>query len=354
MDCDPTCLRIIAKYYGKSFGLQELREKSYITHSGVSMLGISEAAENTGFRTVGARITLGKLVNNAPLPCILHWNQKHFVVLYKVRTENRMKWRTENTFERFRFYISPVGGKYTLTTEELLKGWASTKVNGQDCGVILMLEPTPDFYSQNIIDEKQEKKITFFFKYLIPFKSQIVQLFIRLLIGSLLSMIFPFLSQVIVDKGIGNNDLPFVTLVLVSQLALFSVQLAVNFLQNWIMLHTNTRISISLISDFLSKLMKLPLRFFDSKNIGDIMQRIGDNGRIRTFLTGNSLMTLFSFFNFIIFACILAYYNLTILLVFLVGNALYVLWITLFLRWRRRLDIARFRRLRLNRAIWYR
>jgi ATP-binding cassette subfamily B protein len=272
-------------------------------------------------------------MDDAPLPCILHWNQKHFVVLYRIVKKRKQT----------KFYIAdPGGGKYTLTTEEFRKCWASTKQNGQDYGSVLMLEPTPDFYTEKVENEKTDKKISFFFGYLKPFKSQLVQLFMGLLIGSLLSMIFPFLSQVIVDKGIGNNDLPFITLVLVSQLVLFVTQLCVEFIRNWLMLHVNTRISISLISDFLSKLMKLPLRFFDSKNVGDIMQRIGDNDRIKSFLTGSSLTTLFSLFNFVLFSFILAYYSPKILLVFLVGNTLYVLWITLFLRWRRRLDMARF------------
>jgi ATP-binding cassette subfamily B protein len=225
-----------------------------------------------------------------------------------------------------------------------MKCWASSKSNNEDVGVALLLEPSPDFYNQeNEIDtEKNNKKISFFFRYLKPFKSQLVQLVLGMVIGSILSLIFPFLTQSIVDYGISNQNIGFVTLILISQLVLFAVQLAVGFLQSWLTLHINTRISISLISDFLNKLMKLPLRFFDSKNIGDIMQRIGDNNRIKSFLTGSSISTIFSFFNFIIFACILAYYSLIILLVFLVGNIFYVLWITLFLRWRRRLDMARF------------
>jgi ATP-binding cassette subfamily B protein len=293
------------------------------------MLGIADAAESIGFRTQGVKISLEQLLKT-PLPAILHWNQNHFVVLYNVKNDKK-------------FYISdPAGSKYTLKTDEFLKCWASTVNNGEKTGTALLLEPTPDFYAHENLAEKSEKKISFFFRYLKPFKSQIVQLFIGLLIGSVLSMIFPFLSQVIVDKGIGNNDLGFVTLVLVSQLVLFATQICVEFIRNWLMLHVNTRISISLISDFLAKLMRLPLRFFDSKNVGDIMQRIGDNNRIESFLTGSSLSTLFSFFNFVVFACILAYYSPKILVVFLVGNILYVLWITLFLRWRRKLDMARF------------
>ena len=329
MDCGATCLRMIAKYYGKSYSNQTLRERSFITHSGVSLLGISEAAESIGFRTIGTKINLKQLVEDAPLPCILHWNQNHFVVLYKVKGN--------------KFYIAdPAGSKYTLTSEELLKCWASTKANNQDYGIALMLEPTPDFYSKADENEKNNKKISWFFRYLKPFKSQIAQIFVGLFIGSILALFFPFLTQSIVDNGISNNNLSFVTLVLIAQLVLFCTQLVVGFLQSWISLHVNARISISLVSDFLSKLMRLPLRFFDAKNVGDIMQRIGDNERIKSFLTGSSISTLFSFFNFIVFACILAYYNLTILAVFVVGNTLYVVWITLFLRYRRRLDMARF------------
>jgi len=328
MDCGATCLRMIAKHYGKLYSNQTLRERSFITREGVSMLGIAEAAESIGFRTVGVKITLSKLLET-PLPCILHWNQNHFVVLYEIKKN--------------KFYIAdPAGGKYTLTTDEMLKCWASTETNGEKAGVALLLEPSPDFYTTKLTDEKNKKKISFFFRYLKPFKSQIFQLFLGLIIGSILSLIFPFLTQSIVDKGISNNNLSFVTLVLISQLILFCVQLGVNFLQSWISLHVNTRISISLISDFLSKLMRLPLRFFDSKNVGDILQRIGDNERIKSFLTGSSITTLFSFFNFIIFACILAFYSGMILAVFLIGNIAYILWIMLFLRYRRRLDMARF------------
>ncbi|MDR0830383.1 MAG: peptidase domain-containing ABC transporter, partial [Prevotellaceae bacterium] len=230
------------------------------------------------------------------------------------------------------YYIAdPAGEKYKLTADELLKCWASTVTDGEKTGTALLLEPTPDFYTKEIADEKNKKSISFFFRYLRPFKSQIVQLFIALIIGSILSLIFPFLTQSIVDNGIATNNLSFVTLILVAQLVLFCTQTAVGFLQSWVSLHVNARISISLISDFLAKLMRLPLRFFDSKNVGDIMQRIGDNDRIKSFLTGSSLTTLFSFFNFVIFAFILAYYSAKILAVFLLGNILYVVWVMLFL-----------------------
>jgi len=340
MDCGATCLRMIAKYYGKSYSNQFLRERAFITRSGVSMLGISEAAESIGFRTIGAKISYKQLVEDAPLPAILHWNQNHFVVLYKISKQRG--WRARSAMTENFYIADPAGEKYKMTKEELMQCWASSKKDNELSGIVLLLEPTPDFYTQEDEENKNKKSISFFFRYLKPFKSQILQLFIGLIVGSILSLIFPFLTQSIVDKGISNNNLSFVTLILIAQLVLFCTQLAVNFLQSWIGLHVNARISISLISDFLSKLMKLPLRFFDSKNVGDIMQRIGDNTRIKSFLTGSSISTLFSFFNFIIFAFILAYYNLTILVVFLIGNVLYILWIILFLRYRRKLDMARF------------
>ncbi|MDR3287573.1 MAG: peptidase domain-containing ABC transporter, partial [Prevotellaceae bacterium] len=193
MDCGATCLRLISKHYGKHYSSQFLREKSFITREGVSMLGISEAAESIGFRTQGVKISLEQL-KTVPLPCILHWNQAHFVVLYKVKKD--------------KFYISdPVGEKYVLKKDELLKCWASTVTDGEQTGTALLLEPAPEFYTKEIDAEKNKKSISFFFRYLKPFKSQIAQLFIGLLVGSILSLIFPFLTQSIVDKGIGNNNL---------------------------------------------------------------------------------------------------------------------------------------------------
>lgn len=245
--------------------------------------------------------------------------------------------------ERYKFLIAdPAGSKYKLTESEFTKCWVSTQEGDTKQGTALLLEPTPEFYTQSEERESKDKKLSFFFRYLKPFRPQIAQLILGMAVGSILALIMPFLTQSVVDYGIGNSNLSFVTLVLVAQLLMFATQMAVSFIQNWLSLHINVRISISLISDFLAKLMRLPIRFFDSKNIGDIMQRIDDNGRIQSFLTGSSISTVFSAFNFVVFAFILAYYNALLLLVFLVGNALYVLWITLFLRWRRRLDMARF------------
>lgn len=335
MDCGPACLKMIAKYYGRDYSIQHLRERSYITRIGVSMLGISEAAESIGFRTNGVKLTFDQLAEESPLPCILHWNQRHFVVCYGIKKKRNGDYTIRIS--------DPATGKYTMDKEAFLKCWACTKVGGEDTGAALVLAPTPEFYEQDAdTDTKEQRKIGYYFRYLLPYKSQLFQLIVGLLLGSVLSLIFPFLTQAMVDQGIGNANLSLITLILIAQLVLFITQLGVGFLQNWVTLHMNSRISISLISDFLIKLMRLPIRFFDSKNVGDIMQRIGDNSRIRSFLTGTTLTTLFSFFNFFIFAGIMAYYNLTILLIFLAGNALYVTWIVLFLRYRRKLDYARF------------
>lgn len=342
MDCGPTCLRIIAKFYGRTYSIQALREKSFITREGVSMLGISDAAESIGFHTIGTKINFDQLVNEVNLPCILHWNQNHFVVCYGINHQKGGLIRLANK-DNYNFLISdPARGKYSMNSEEFLRCWISSRSEGKDTGTALLLEPTPDFYIYNDDKEKQEKNLSYFLRYLLPYKSHLFQLFIGLLLGSVFSLILPFLTQAVVDQGIGNNNLSFISLILIAQLILTISQMAVNFIQSWITLHMNTRISISLISDFLIKLMKLPLHFFDAKYVGDIMQRIGDHERIKNFITGTTLVTLFSFFNFFIFAGIMAYYNLTILSVFLIGNTLYVIWILLFMRYRKRLDYKRF------------
>lgn len=343
MDCGPTCLRMIAKFYGRHYSLQTLRERSFITRQGVSMLGISDAAESIGFHTNGLRLTFEQLATEMPMPCILHWNQNHFVVCYGVKKKPHYFWQKPDEKDKYIFKIAdPAKDCYTVDEEALKKCWLSAKTNGEDTGTALLIDPTPDFYAREDEESVAKKNLIYFLRYLWPYKSQMLQLVAGLAVTSILSLIFPFLTQALVDQGIGNRSVSFITLILIAQLVLSITQLGVSFIQSWISLHMNTRINIALISDFLRKLMKLPIRFFDTKNIGDIMQRIGDHGRIESFLTGTTLSTLFSFFNFFVFAFIMAYYNLTILLVFLVGNTLYVTWILLFMRYRRNLDYRRF------------
>lgn len=333
MDCGPTALRMVAKYWGKNYSLQTLRERSFITRRGVSMLGISDAAESIGLRTQGVKITINQLVNDVSLPTILHWNQNHFVVCYKIKRSK----------DGPIFYIAdPASGHVAYRQKEFAKCWISTSMNGEDVGTALLLEPSPGFYDAD--DEKDENKsnLRYFFRYLKPYKSGFVQLILAMVAASILQLILPFLTQSLVDTGIRDSNISFISLILIAQLVIFIARLSVDFIRSWVMLHINARINISLISDFLSKLMRLPLRFFDTKMIGDIMQRIGDHKRIEIFLTGSSLNTLFSFFNFIIFGIILGYYDMTILGIFLLGNGLYVLWVLAFMKYRRRLDIKRF------------
>ena len=341
MDCGPTCLRMVAKYYGKHYSLETLRQKSFIGREGVSMLGISTAAESIGFRTIGVHISFQQLAE-APLPCIVHWKQNHFVVVYKIQcTMNNVQCTKGNVPKGTVYVADPAQGLVKFTVQEFLSGWLSTKTEGQDEGVALLLEPTPDFYAAE--DEKQDKtKLRFVLQYLKPYKKLIVQLFLGMLLGTLLQLIFPFLTQSIVDYGIGNNNLSFVVVILIAQLTLYLAQTAVEFIRSWILLHISTRINISIISDFLIKLMKLPIGFFDTKMIGDIMQRIGDHSRIEAFLTSSTLNTLFSFVNLIVFSIVLALYNLKLFMVFLIASILYVLWITVFLKKRKELDYKRF------------
>ena len=341
MDCGPTCLRMVAKHYGKHYSLETLRQKSFIGREGVSMLGISTAAESIGFHTIGVHISFEQLVE-APMPCIVHWKQNHFVVVYKIQCTMNNEQRTKGDIPKGTVYVAdPAQGLIKFTVQEFLSGWLSTKTEGQDEGVALLLEPTPDFY--NAEGEKQDKtKLSFVLRYLRPYKKLIVQLFLGMLLGTMLQLIFPFLTQTIVDYGIGNNNLSFVVVILIAQLTLYVAQTAVEFIRSWILLHISTRINISIISDFLIKLMKLPIAFFDTKMIGDIMQRIGDHSRIEAFLTSSTLNTLFSFVNLIVFSIVLALYNLKLFTVFLVASILYVLWITIFLKKRKELDYKRF------------
>ena len=291
MDCGPTCLRMVAKHYGKTYSLQYLRSRSYITREGVSMLGISDAAESIGFRTKGYRLIWEQLRDEAPLPCIVHWNQRHFVVVYDIKKRKRSFYsrfkggreRAADKEETDVYIADPAMGLLTYTKEQFLKCWLSTKKEGEQEGTALLLEPTPDFYQQEA-EEKGKLKFLYLLEYLRPYRKFIIQLMLGMLTGSIISMIFPFLTQSIVDVGIGNSDLAFVMMVLVAQLLLTLGQTANGMIRSWIMLHVTTRVSISLISDFLIKMMKLPMSFFDIKMIGDIMQRIGDHGRIQSFL----------------------------------------------------------------------
>ena len=336
MDCGPTCLRMVARFYGKHFTLQTLREKSHLNREGVSMLGIAKAAEEIGMQSMGVSLTWERLRTEAPLPVIVHWNQNHFVVVYKIK--------------RDRVHISdPAFGQTVLSKEEFLKGWISTRKDGEAKGSVLLLQPTPDF--QNLEDEPIKKTgFRYLFRYLVPYKRYLYQLLLGLILASIIQFILPFLFQSMVDFGITNQDLPFIYLILLFQFVLILSQVGIDFIRRWILLHLSTRVNIALISDFLVKLMKLPVGFFDTKLTGDILQRIGDHRRIESFLTTSSLTILFSMVNLVVFAIILAIYSMKILLIFLAGSMLYFLWIFIFMKRRRSLDQKYFTKMAENQS----
>ncbi|WP_316801881.1 peptidase domain-containing ABC transporter [Pedobacter nototheniae] len=327
MDCGPTCLRMIAKHYGKNFSLQRLREISGINREGVSLLGISEAAEKIGFRTTGIKLPLNQ-IKEVEFPIILHWDQNHFVVLYKIK---RNKY----------FVADPAKGLMEYSEAEFSKHWLSTVVDGQSEGILLTLSPSPDFYTQEG-DKNEGLDFSYLLKYLYRYKQLVIQLFVGLGVGSLLQLILPFLTQSVVDIGINTRNLNFIYIILIAQTMLFIGRMSVDFIRSWILLHISTRINISILTDFLIKLMKLPMGYFDTKMTGDILQRMNDQKRIESFLTGSTLSVIFSMFNLVIFAIVLAYYNINIFIIFVVSSILYSLWVIFFLKRRRALDFKRF------------
>ncbi|NAS12998.1 peptidase domain-containing ABC transporter [Poritiphilus flavus] len=341
MDCGPTCLRMITKYYGRSFSAEFLRKEANITREGVTLGGMAEAAESIGFHSLGVNIDFKTLDEEAPLPCIAHWKQRHFVVIYAIKKETVI-------------LADPAArGLLKFRKNEFLDGWIGKNANiEEDEGYLLLLEPTPNFYS-NDPELKNEYGFKFLFWYFKPYKKYLTQLFIGLVIGSILQLIFPFLAQAVVDYGINYQNLSFVYLILVAQLTLFISQTTVELIRGWILLHITSRININLISDFLIKLMRLPIAFFDSKNTGDIIQRIYDHNRIQNFLSTTSLNTLFSAFNLVIFGVVLAYYSLGIFFTFFCGSLIYISWTLLFMKKRAELDYKRFEQSSNNQSSLY-
>ncbi len=331
IDCGPACLRMIAKYYGKVYSSEFLREKCFITRDGVSISGISEAAESIGIRTLAVKVGIESLLNEVPLPCIAHWRQRHFVVVYKVT-------------DKYVFVADPDFGLIKYAPEKFKEGWINNVLgNGDKEGFLLLLEPTPAFYQRT--EESPSKNISglkILLPYFRPFKKYINQLLLGLVLGTLIQIAFPFLTQSIVDHGIKNQNINFIYIVLMAQVMLFFSQSLIEMFRGWLLLHMGTRINISIVSDFLMKLMRLPIAFFDSRRTADIFLRVEDNHRIESFLSSLSLTVVFSFFNLIIFSAILAYYNIQIFIIFIVGAVSYVTWVTLFMKQRKLLDFRRF------------
>ena len=335
MDCGPSCIRMIAAFYGKSYSLQKLRQLAHITREGVSLLGLSEAAEAIGFRTIGARITFEQLLQ-APKPCVVHWDQEHFVVVYQIR--------------KGKIYVAdPAFGLVEYSDDEFKNHWLATVRHGEQKGICLLFDPMPKFFELEG-EQADRGQFRFLLRYLKPHRKLVVQLIFGFIAGSFIQLIFPFLTQSIVDVGINTQDINFIYLVLAAQMMLFLSRMTVDFIRSWILLHISTRINISIISDFLIKLMKLPIGFFDTKMIGDLLQRIGDHRRIERFLTSQSLNVIFSVFNIVIFSIVLIIYKFSIFLVFLCGSVLYIAWVFMFLKKRRVLDFKQFTQLADNQS----
>lgn len=333
-DCGAACLRMVARHYGRHYSLEYLREQSFLDKEGVSLMGIAHAGEKIGFRTLGVKTGLKRFQEDIPLPCIAHWEQDHFVVVYKV--QNKKVW-----------VANPEVGKIQLEEEEFLNGWISDVVNTEPQGVLLLLETTPEFFKREG-EKTSETGFSFLWSYLRSYQHLVWQLLLGLVLGSAIQLVFPFLMQALVDKGVQINDLNFVYLILAAQGMLFVSQVAVEFIRGWILLHIGTRVNINLVSDFLIKLMRLPMSFFDTKMTGDLLQRIYDNERIERFLTSSSLVTLFSVVNLLIFGAVLLFYNPLIFVIFLIAAVLYFGWVIMFLQRRRTLDYRRFEQMAEN------
>ncbi len=352
MDCGPTCLRIVASFYGKRYTLQTLRDKCHITREGVSLLGISDAAESIGFRTAGVRLTWEQLRDQVPLPCIVHWHQRHFIVVYGIKKQKK----------GYKILVSdPASGLLVYDEKAFLNGWLQsvddekdiTEKNGvnpaKTHGIALILEPTPTFYKEKGEDDRK-MNFRYLAEYLRPYKSYIAQILLAMFVASGISLIMPFITQSVVDTGIGTGNISFIVMLLVAELVLVIGQMCNNLIRSWLMLHMTTRVSISLISDFLCKLMRLPIAFFDSKMIGDIMQRIEDYNRVQAFLTGSLLSMAVAIITFLIYSIVMAGYDIGIFGVFLIGSIFYILWIVLFLKRRRKLDYMRFQEASANQS----
>jgi ATP-binding cassette, subfamily B, bacterial len=330
MDCGPTCLRMVAKHYGRTVSLQKLRDLSETTREGSSLKNIADASERLGFRTLGVKVNFEKLKEDAPLPCVVHWQQRHFVVVYKIKKDTI-------------FVADPAHGLLSYNKTEFILNWIGDNATAQtEEGIALLLEPTPRLKQTENDDLSEKRGFGFLFQYLFRYKKFLFQLVLGLVAGSLLQLIFPFLTQSVVDIGIQNQDINFIYLILIAQLCLFVGRTGIELIRGWILLHLSTRINISLISDFFIKLMNLPIAFFDVKMTGDIMQRINDHQRIENLLTSTSLNTLFSLVNLVIFGAVLAWYDWRIFAIFFGGSALYFIWVVLFLKRRKDLDYKRF------------
>lgn len=335
-DCGPASLKIIAKYFGKYYSLQYLRDRCGITKEGVSLLDISTGAESIGLRTLSIKCTVVDVVNSIPFPAIVFWNNNHFIVVY--HADKKHVWVSD-----------PAKGKIKYSHAEFKKGWYQ---RDEQQGVLLAIEPTADFKDSKAQKEQKRNSFSSILKYFFPYKRNFALIFAIMLIVTLLQGVLPFISKAVIDVGIKTSDVDFINMVLIGNISILLSVMIFNVLRDWILMHITSRVNIALISDYLIKLMKLPVTFFENKLVGDILQRAQDNERVRSFIMNNSLSMVFSALTFVLFAVILLVYNAIIFYIFLAGSVLYVLWVLLFLSIRKKLDWENFELISQNQSYW--
>lgn len=335
-DCGPSCLKMIAKYYGKYYSLQYLRDKCGITKEGVSLLNLSIGAEAIGLRTLSVKCNLDDLIEKVPLPAVVFWNGNHFVVVY-------------HTTAKHIYVADPMKGYIKYTHKEFCKGWILKR---ETKGVLLAIEPTIDFTTSKEETEQQKNSMLSILRYFAPYQENFILVFGIMLVVTILQGFLPFISKVVIDVGIKTSDTNFINLVLVGNIIILVSVMVFNVLRDWILMHITARVNIALISDYLIKLMKLPITFFENKLLGDILQRARDHERIRSFIMNNSLALIFSTLTFVLFSIILLVYNPIIFAIFLVGSILYILWILMFLSIRKKLDWQYFELLSRDQSYW--
>ena len=335
-DCGPACLKIIAKHFGKFYSLQSLRDKCGITKEGVSLLDLSTGAESIGLRTLAIKCTIDDVVNSVPFPAIIFWKDSHFVVVYHAN-------------KKYIWVSDPAKGRIKYTHEEFKKGWYQ---KGAKQGVLLAIEPTAEFKDSKAEREQRKNTFSSILKYFTPYQRNFTLIFVIMLLVTALQGMLPFISKAVIDVGIKTSDVNFINMVLIGNISILLSVMIFNVIRDWILMHITARVNIALISDYLIKLMKLPVTFFENKLLGDILQRAQDHERIRSFIMNNSLSLIFSILTFVVFSIILLIYNAIIFYIFISGSILYAGWVLLFLNIRKKMDWEYFELLSKNQSYW--
>jgi ATP-binding cassette, subfamily B, bacterial len=326
-ECGAACLKMISKFYGRNFSLEHLRDICKITPDGISIKSLMNGAETLGFKTVPASINYQVLQEEAPLPCIAYWRDRHFLVVYDIKGNNV-------------HVADPAHGLIQYKKNEFIDGWLNNKkVDDDSTGVVLLFEPTAKFLDQDNTDASHGLKGIL--PYLRNYNKYIRQIFLGLIAASFVQLILPFTTQKIIDKGVNLGNIGFIYVMLIAQLVLFLSQSFLTVVRSWLLLYIGSRVSMMLSSDYLIKLLSKSVSFFDSKTPGDFLQRINESSRIESFLT-TVPDSIFSYLNSLIFLLVLALYSIKIFLIFLVGIILYTLWIWFFMKKRSELDFKRF------------